>query len=124
MGERVLRGSRLGTTSYETDRNTDLAPRQEVLYDCPRGHVQAVPMASEAEIPATWECRVCGATALLRDGVGPEPKKTKTPRTHWDMLLERRTIADLEEVLAERIAELHSSRTAPTRASRSQRKTA
>ena len=33
MGERVLRGSRLGTTSYETDRNTDLAPRQEVIYD-------------------------------------------------------------------------------------------
>src|SRR4051794_17097553 len=89
MGERVLRGSRLGTTSYETDRNTDLAPRQEVLYDCPRGHVQSVPMASEADLPATWECRVCGATALLRDGADPEPKKAKHVRTHWDMLRER-----------------------------------
>ena len=125
MGERVLRGSRLGTTSYETDRNTDLAPRQEVVYDCPRGHLQAVPMASEAEIPATWECRVCGATALLRDGGDPEPKKTKHTRTHWDMLLERRSIEDLEEVLAERIAALHS-RTAATRprSTRSHRKTA
>ena len=107
MGERVLRGSRLGTTSYETDRNTDLAPRQEVVYDCPRGHVIGVPMASEAEIPTTWECRVCGATALLRDGSGPEPKKGKPARTHWDMLLERRSIDDLEVVLAERLAELH-----------------
>jgi transposase-like protein len=123
MGERVLRGSRLGTTSYETDRNTDLAPRQDVSYDCPRGHVTAVPMASDAEIPASWECRICGATALLRDGTAPEAKKTKTPRTHWDMLLERRSIEDLEEVLAERIAELHR-RTAPARAPRGQRKTA
>ena len=123
MGERVLRGSRLGTTSYETDRNTDLAPRQDVSYDCPRGHVTDVPMSSDAEIPATWECRVCGATALLRDGALPEAKKTKTPRTHWDMLLERRSIEDLEEVLAERIAELHR-RTAPTRAPRGHRKSA
>ena len=44
MGERVLRGSRLGTTSYETDRNTDLAPRQGAVYDCPHGHSFTVPM--------------------------------------------------------------------------------
>jgi hypothetical protein len=127
MGERVLRGSRLGTTSYETDRDTDLAPRQAVTYDCPRGHVTAVPMASDADLPFTWECRECGATAQLRDGVSPEAKKTKTPRTHWDMLLERRTIEDLEEVLAERIAELHSRSgrsTTAARAPRGQRKSA
>ena len=28
-------------------------------------------------------------------------------RTHWDMLLERRTIADLEALLEERLALLH-----------------
>src|SRR3954449_8523701 len=108
MGERVLRGSRLGTTSYETDRNTDLAPRQDVFYDCPRGHAVTVLMSAEADLPATWECNVCGGVALLRDGHGFEPKKGKHVRTHWDMLLERRTLDDLEEVLAERLAELHS----------------
>src|SRR3954447_24969329 len=108
MAERVLRGSRLGTTSYETDRNTDLAPRHDVVYDCPRGHITTVPMSSDAELPASWECKVCGAVALLHDGAGLEPKKGKVPRTHWDMLLERRTIDDLEEVLAERLAVLHS----------------
>lgn len=108
MGERVLRGSRLGTTSYETDRNTDLAPRREVTYDCPRGHEVAVPMASDADLPATWECKVCGGVALLRDGASEEPKKTKPVRTHWDMLRERRSLDDLEEVLAERLAELHN----------------
>ena len=29
-------------------------------------------------------------------------------RTHWDMLLERRTIADLEELMSERLALLHA----------------
>jgi hypothetical protein len=109
MGERVLRGSRLGSSSYETDRNTDLAPRQEVTYDCPRGHVVTVPMAAEADLPATWECKVCGGVGLLRDGTVPDAKKTKPQRTHWDMLLERRSLDDLEEVLQERLALLHSN---------------
>ncbi|HVW80202.1 MAG TPA: RNA polymerase-binding protein RbpA [Mycobacteriales bacterium] len=107
MGERVLRGSRLGTTSYETDRNTDLAPRREVVYDCPSGHETRMLMASDAEVPATWECRSCGVVASLRDGDSVDPKAAKTVRSHWDMLLERRSIADLEDVLNERLAELH-----------------
>ena len=66
-----------------------------------------MPFAAEAEIPSAWECRVCGATALLRDGAQPEEKKGKPARTHWDMLLERRSTEELEEVLAERLAVLH-----------------
>jgi rubredoxin len=103
MGERVLRGSRLGAVSYENERAMDLAPRQQARYVCPDGHAFDIPFAAEAEIPATWECRVCGASALIVDGQRPEPKKGKPPRTHWDMLLERRTVDDLEELLAERL---------------------
>ncbi len=110
MAERALRGTRLGATSYENDRNTDLAPRQEVTFDCPNGHQFAVPFAAEAEIPTTWECRVCGATAITVTGELPAPKKAKAPRTHWDMLLERRSIEDLEEVLAERLAVIRAGR--------------
>ena len=53
--------------------------------------------------------RVCTArlTALLRDGELPEGRETKHVRTHWDMLLERRSVAELEDVLNERLAELH-----------------
>jgi hypothetical protein len=107
MGERVLRGSRLGTTSYETDRDIDLAPRHDVIFDCPSGHQTTVPMASDAELPAEWECRTCGAMASLRDGVAAEPKAGKKVRSHWDMLLERRSLSDLEDVLTERLNELH-----------------
>ena len=110
MGERALRGTRLGATSYENDRNTDLAPRQEVSYTCPKGHLTTVPLAVEAEIPTTWECRHCGSPALRVDAEQPQQKKAKAPRTHWDMLLERRSIEDLEEVLNERLAILREQR--------------
>jgi rubredoxin len=110
MAERALRGTRLGATSYENDRNTDLAPRQEIPFDCPKGHHFTVPFAAEAEVPATWECRVCGTTAFTAAGDQPSPKKTKPPRSHWDMLRERRSIADLEQVLAERLALIRGER--------------
>jgi hypothetical protein len=109
MGERVLRGSRLGSVSYESDRNTDLAPRQTADYDCPQGHHFTVPLAAEAEVPATWECRFCGRAALHVGDVAPEPKLKKPVRTHMDMLRERRSTADLEEVLKEQLAVHHAA---------------
>jgi hypothetical protein len=107
MGEGALRGTRLGATSYETDTHVELAEREWVLYDCPRGHVTTVPFSVEAEeIPVLWECR-CGVEALRRDFAQPEPEPTRPQRTHWDMLLERRTLDQLEELLDERLALLH-----------------
>lgn len=120
MSERALRGSRLGAQSYETDDNVEAAPRIPVAYDCPQGHHVVVPFSVEADIPATWDCRVCGAEALRSDGQLPEPKKVKPQRTHWDMLLERRSIAELEELLAERLALLRTGQTSTI----SQRKSA
>ncbi len=108
MSERALRGTRLGATSYETDSGIDLAPRQDVKYRCPHGHEFEMPFSMEADVPAAWECRVCGAQALRVDGVAPEEKPGKPTRTHWDMLLERRSVADLEEVLAERLEVLRT----------------
>jgi hypothetical protein len=108
MSERALRGTRLGATSYETDRGIDLAPRQTVEYACPRGHHFEMPFSMEAEVPPAWECRVCGTPALLVDGNPPEEKRAKPARTHWDMLLERRSTEDLEQVLAERLEVLRA----------------
>ncbi|HEY3503455.1 MAG TPA: RNA polymerase-binding protein RbpA [Actinocatenispora sp.] len=110
MGERMLRGSRLGAVSYESDRNTELAPRQNRDYVCARGHRFTVPFAVDAEIPMTWECKFDGTVAKLLDGEEPEQKKAKPPRTHWDMLLERRSVGELEDILAERLQELRSRR--------------
>jgi hypothetical protein len=110
MADRVLRGSRLGAVSYETDRNHDLAPRRTVRYACPKNHEFEVPFSDDAEIPAVWECRLHGSESEIVDGGQPEQKKVKPPRTHWDMLLERRTITELEDLLNERLAELRGRR--------------
>lgn len=106
MSDRVLRGSRLGAVSYESDRNTDLAPRQATEYDCPNGHHFGIPFAADAEIPATWECRLCGKLGARSDGNtdAPPAKKVKPARTHMDMIRERRSTADLEAVLKEQLA--------------------
>ena len=59
---------------------------------------------ADAEVPPAWECRTCGAEALLRVGDGTatvDHSGDKTPRSHWDMLLERRTVPELEELLEE-----------------------
>jgi hypothetical protein len=104
MAERALRGSRLGAVSYENDRGTELAERQMVAYVCPNHHRMEVPLAAEAEVPATWECRFCGATATKAHATAAsEPVRVKVPRTHWDMLLERRSIPELEAILQERL---------------------
>jgi len=116
MAERALRGTRLGATSYENDRNTDLAPRRDVPFDCPNGHHFSVPFAVEAELPAMWECRVCGAMSTASTGDSPSPKKVKPPRSHWDMLMERRTVEDLEAVLAERLEVVRERRAKEARA--------
>ena len=63
----------------------------------------------EAEVPSTWECRYCGKTAVRVGEAAPEPKRAKPVRTHMDMLRERRTTADLEEVLKEQITLRHAA---------------
>lgn len=114
MSDGALRGTRLGATSYETDAHVELAPRQAVTYICPEGHETTMPFSMEAEVPALWGCR-CGLEALIRDGKRPEAKAGKPPRTHWDMLLERRSKDDLEVLLAERLDLIRSSTVTETR---------
>ena len=43
----------------------------------------------------------------------------KPARTHWDMLLERRSIPELEELLEERLTLLRASRAGSNRAEES-----
>lgn len=109
MADRSLRGSRLGAFSMESEANVVPSERQITVYICPQGHRIELPFSVEADVPATWECR-CGATARLLDGPEPEAKATRAVRTHWDMLLERRSIPELEELLQERLALLRASR--------------
>ncbi len=113
MAERALRGARLGGQSFEDERGVEMAPRQQVPYECSRGHTFTLPFADDAVVPAQWECPRCGASSLLVDGEQPEAKKDKPVRTHWDMLLERRSIPELEQILSERLALLRDGEIGP-----------
>jgi hypothetical protein len=66
-----------------------------------------VVFAADAEIPETWESPKAGVEGVLLDADGKpvvrDAAEGKAPRTHWDMLLERRTRAELEELLEERL---------------------
>ncbi|MDQ2624739.1 MAG: RNA polymerase-binding protein RbpA [Actinomycetota bacterium] len=109
MASRSLRGTRIGALSMETEEGVEFAARFQAHYDCPNGHTIVLPFSVEADVPPTWECR-CGAAALLRDAVQPEAKPGKPQRTHWDMLLERRTTAELQELLDERLELLRAGK--------------
>lgn len=107
MSDRSMRGTRLGTQSLESDTGVQPAARQDVTYYCPNGHTIVVPLSVEADIPPLWECR-CGGMALRENAEAPAQKPIKPARTHWDMLMERRTTAELEALLAERLELLRS----------------
>ncbi|WP_179470039.1 RNA polymerase-binding protein RbpA [Mycolicibacterium vinylchloridicum] len=111
MADRVMRGTRLGSVSYETDRNDNLAARRIARYRTANGEEFDITLADDAEIPDTWDCRNGLEGRLIEGGEPVEPKKkVKVPRTHWDMLRERRSIEELEVLLQERLAIVKSKR--------------
>ncbi len=124
MAERALRGARLGAQSFEDERGVEMAPRQEVEYVLPDGQTFTVTMADEADIPAEWEDPRTGRKGRLKDGEEPVKKDEKPARTHWDMLLERRSEDELEEILTERLELLRSGEIGPPHLHRRKRKSA
>ncbi|MBP2435619.1 RNA polymerase-binding protein RbpA [Microbacterium amylolyticum] len=107
MADRSLRGIRLGAQSLQSEEGVVFMERQEHTYVCGKcGRETQLMFAADAEAPAVWECRTCGAEAILQTPQGSaevDRSNEKAARTHWDMLLERRSIPELEELLAERL---------------------
>ncbi|MBD8869549.1 RNA polymerase-binding protein RbpA [Nocardioides donggukensis] len=124
MAERTLRGARLGGQSFEDERGIEFAARQQVGYACPQGHEFEITMSVEADIPANWECPRCGAVSLSVDGILPEEKAEKPARTHWDMLLERRSMDELEDILTERLELLRGGEIGPAHLHRGKKRKA
>ncbi len=114
MADRSLRGMRLGAQSLQSEEGVEFSPRKRSVYRTPDGSTFEVVFAADAEVPETWESPKTGAEGRLvaADGelVQSDESDSKTPRTHWDMLLERRTRAELEELLQERLEYLRARR--------------
>lgn len=114
MADRSLRGMRLGAQSLQSEEGVEFSPRKRVQYRVEDGSTFEVIFAAEAEVPEVWENPKTGVEGRLigEDGelVQSEEVETKAPRTHWDMLLERRTREELEELLEERLEQLRARR--------------
>jgi len=105
---------RLGAQSLQSEEGVVFHDRTQHTYTCTScARDTTLTFAADAEVPPSWECRTCGAEALLRIGEGTatvDHSEDKAPRTHWDMLLERRTLPELEELLEERLAYIRARR--------------
>ncbi len=114
MADRSLRGMRLGAQSFQSEEGVDFVERVTARYRADDGAEFEVQFAEDAEVPARWDNPRTGQTGVLLDAAGlpveEEHVEEKAARTHWDMLLERRTVAELEELLEERLQLLRASR--------------
>jgi RNA polymerase binding protein RbpA len=108
MRNGAVRATGLGSKSLEKGKGVALSPRLRLAFDCPADHRFSIVFSVEAQLPTAWECTTCGASAVRADGVRAEAKDVKPTRTHWDRLRERRSLAELEVILSERLALLRS----------------
>ncbi|MGB3414492.1 MAG: RNA polymerase-binding protein RbpA [Microbacteriaceae bacterium] len=114
MADRSLRGMRLGSQSLQNDIGIELADRVRRSFRTDTGEIFTVVFSADAEVPLIWEDPKSGKEGALLDSEGNpeigEVEEEKIARTHWDMLLERRTPEELEEVLAWRLQYLRDRR--------------
>lgn len=113
MSQSSMRGMRLGSQSLETESGVAFSERTKQLYICANQHSSELNFALGVEIPNVWECKNCSEPAILQvDGaaVHIEADSAVTGRTHWEMLLERRSKGELQEILEERLEYIHARR--------------
>ncbi|MDQ1530742.1 MAG: hypothetical protein QOE37_847 [Microbacteriaceae bacterium] len=105
---------RLGAQSLQSEEGVVFSERQVRDYRTTDGSTFSVTFAADAEIPERWTNPKTGHEGQLleQDGslAASSTKEAKPARTHWDMLLERRTRAELEELLEERLQYLRARR--------------
>jgi hypothetical protein len=109
----TMRGMRLGGQSLESDKGVELSERQKVQFRCAKQHEFSIVFSLTAELPTTWECKSCDAVAVrLVDGVEIDLAEDTSdgPRTHYDMVLERRSREELEELLQEMLISMRKRR--------------
>ncbi|MCQ9366815.1 RNA polymerase-binding protein RbpA [Brevibacterium sp. 50QC2O2] len=102
MSERSLRGTQLGSRSLESEVGVEPAPRQDVEYVCEDGFTFSVPFSVEADVPNTWDSKTHGIGTRV-GATDDDAEEAKHVRSHWDMLLERRSFEELQELLDERL---------------------
>lgn len=114
MADRSLRGMRLGSQSLQSEEGVELSDRKRAVYQTDSGETFDIVFSADADVPQSWSEPRSGREGRLLgdDGIPVEvaAEDVKAPRTHWDMLLERRSREELEELLEERLQFLRARR--------------
>lgn len=107
MADRSLRGMRLGAQSLQSEEGVTFSARKKSTYRAADGSTFEVMFSADADAPTVWESPKSGLEGRLINDAGElveqDEAETKVARSHWDMLLERRTRIELEELLQERL---------------------
>lgn len=108
-----MRGKGLGSKSLERETGVELSERLEAIFRCPAGHQFNIVFATDVELPRTWDCKHCSQEAIRFENGAEVPfegVESEGPRTHFDMVLERRTREELEELLEEMLISMRVRR--------------
>jgi len=85
----------------------DLADRVDIMYTCGSGHEFTRTFATDIVVPKTWECPHCGQTGCSNSMPISETSRA-AERTHWDMVLERRSLDELATALNHHLKDIRA----------------
>ena len=112
----IVRSARATGAAFSLlDDLVEPAPTRQVPYRCPEGHTFHVGLSAQADvIPMRWGCRTCGAAATTSVAGAVEVsvynrRSGPSSKTPWQQLRERRSIAELEALLDERLVLLRGA---------------
>ena len=117
MSEKRLLGTRMGSVSLETEEGVDFVATQSVTFRTTDGEEFQVTFMEGVDLPFDWTSPHTGkvgrrvdAKGKMVEGVDPNAPTPPAPTvTHWEQLLKRRTIEELEVILAERREEMRAA---------------
>jgi hypothetical protein len=114
MAGRSVRGFSLQVPSFQLDEGVEYATRVVAHYKTESDQTFRVTFSEEAEVPITWPSPISGEEGVLLTAAGRRVPRvavvTKHERTHMDMVRERRTEAELEDILEWRLGMLRAKR--------------
>ena len=113
MSNKQLRGTRLGSISHESEEGVDFVETQTVTFRAEDGEEFTVTFMTGVELPYDWKSPRTSKIGRRLDDKGKPivgndpnaPAPLPPTVTHWEQLMKRRTLEELEIILADRIAE-------------------